>query len=130
MTDKCANMIRISMIALALSVLAPVAALAELSVPQFFSDRMVLQREASAAIWGKADPGAKVTVSFKGATAVAKADGQGRWKAKIKTGKPVTEEELAARAKAEAESRVLYQAAYEKSGGKDKPAAGSDALKD
>ena len=85
--DKCANMIRISMIALALSVLAPVAALAELSVPQFFSDRMVLQREASAAIWGKADPGAKVTVSFKGATAVAKADGQGRWKAKIKTGK-------------------------------------------
>jgi sialate O-acetylesterase len=61
-------------------------AVAELSLPGFFSDHMVLQRESKAAIWGHADPGKAVTVSFKGKTAKAKANGAGKWRAEIPTG--------------------------------------------
>lgn len=61
-------------------------AFAALSLPHFFSDHMVLQRERAAAIWGKADPGAKVTVAFKGRSADARADADGRWRARIETG--------------------------------------------
>jgi len=66
--------------------LSPAALLAELSLPNVFSDHMLLQRDTEAAIWGKADPGAEITVSFKGASAKAKADSEGRWKAQIATG--------------------------------------------
>lgn len=59
---------------------------AELSLPSFFSDGMVLQRERDAAIWGKADAGAEVMVSFKGQTATAKAGDDGKWRAAIPTG--------------------------------------------
>ena len=43
----------------------PMAARADLSLPHFFSDHMVLQRERTAAIWGQASPNAAVIVSFK-----------------------------------------------------------------
>lgn len=33
-------------------------------LPHFFSDGMVLQREREAAIWGQANAGEEVTVSF------------------------------------------------------------------
>ena len=56
---------RILLLAFALAFVVPASAFAELSVPHFFSNHMVLQREGSAAIWGKADPGAVVTVRFK-----------------------------------------------------------------
>lgn len=59
---------------------------AELSLPRFFSDHMVLQRESKAAIWGKADPEAEVTVTFKGETAKTKADAAGKWRVGITTG--------------------------------------------
>ncbi|MGB0582468.1 MAG: sialate O-acetylesterase [Limisphaerales bacterium] len=80
-------MIRILSLAFIVSVFAPVAALAELSVPHFFSDHMVIQREAAVSIWGKAKSGAKVTISFKGETSVVTANDKGRWRAKLKTGK-------------------------------------------
>ena len=63
------------------------SAQAELTVPHFFSDHMVLQRDHDAAIWGQADANAKVSVSFKGKTAVAQADSKGRWRTAIPTGK-------------------------------------------
>jgi sialate O-acetylesterase len=66
--------------------LSPSLLLAKLNVPHFFSDHMVLQRERAAAIWGKADAGAEVTVSFKGKSAKAKAAADGNWKAQIETG--------------------------------------------
>jgi len=53
---------------------------AELSLPNFFSDHMVLQRDKPAAIWGTANPGAKVTLNFAGQDAGTKADGKGAWK--------------------------------------------------
>jgi sialate O-acetylesterase len=72
--------------ALSLLFLSPTLLLAELKVPHFFSDHMVLQRERSAAIWGKADAGAEVSVSFKNKSATAKAGADGRWKTQIETG--------------------------------------------
>jgi sialate O-acetylesterase len=61
-------------------------ALADLSLPHFFSDHMVLQRDRPVAIWGQAVPDADVTVSFRGRTASAKADGKGQWRAAIESG--------------------------------------------
>jgi sialate O-acetylesterase len=71
---------------LTLLLLSPSLLLAKLNVPHFFSDHMVLQRERAAAIWGKADAGSEVTVSFKGKSATAKAGADGKWKAQIETG--------------------------------------------
>ncbi len=59
---------------------------ADLSLPHFFSDHMVLQRERSVAIWGNAAPNAEITLSFKKKSATAKADSQGRWRAALETG--------------------------------------------
>jgi sialate O-acetylesterase len=66
--------------------ITPSIVFAELSVPHFFSDHMVLQRERAAAIWGKADPHAEVRVSFKNKSANAKATAAGQWRAQIETG--------------------------------------------
>lgn len=70
----------------ALGVISPASLFAELSLPHVFSDHMVLQREGSAAIWGSASPGGQVSVSFKGKTAKANADSDGRWRVGIETG--------------------------------------------
>lgn len=64
----------------------PTLLFAELSLPHFFSDGMVLQRERQAAIWGKATAGAEITVSFKGRSAKTTADPHGRWRTQIDTG--------------------------------------------
>ncbi len=65
---------------------APNLLFAGLGVPQFFSDHMVLQRERAVAIWGRADAGAEVIVSFKGRTAKTQAAADGKWRAQIETG--------------------------------------------
>ena len=72
-----------------LSLLASVLAIpanAELSLPHFFSNGMVLQRDREVAIWGKSDPGANITLNFKGRQVNVWADGDGRWKATIDAG--------------------------------------------
>lgn len=71
---------------LSLLLFVPSLLLAELKVPHFFSDHMILQRERAAAIWGKADAGTEVMVSFKGKSATAKAAADGKWRAQIETG--------------------------------------------
>jgi len=53
----------------------------ELAVP--FTDNMVLQRQALAAVWGFDTPGAKVTVEFAGQTKIAVADQYGDWMVKL-----------------------------------------------
>lgn len=45
-----------------------------------FTDGAVLQRERPVPVWGKADPGEKVTVSFGGQTLHATADSNGAWR--------------------------------------------------
>ena len=73
-------------LSLALLMLIPGTMRAELSVPHFFSDHMVLQRERNAAIWGKASPDTEVKIEFKGKTAQAKTAADGKWRAAIETG--------------------------------------------
>lgn len=61
----------------------------ELRVAGIFGDRMVLQRETDAPIWGWGEAGAKVTVSpsWQKATVETTADDGGRWKASLPTPK-------------------------------------------
>lgn len=87
LADNNGHMTRIPYLFLALSLLAPTSSLAELSVPHFFSDHMVLQRQASVSIWGKAEPGAEISLAFKGASTLVKANAKGIWKGRILTGK-------------------------------------------
>ncbi|MBA4018466.1 MAG: hypothetical protein C0483_14965 [Pirellula sp.] len=56
---------------------------AEVAVPPFFSDHMVLQRETKAPIWGTAAPGEEVTVQFRDQTLKAKADAAGKWRVEL-----------------------------------------------
>ena len=46
-------------------------ATAEIKTPAFFSDGMVLQQETGAKLWGTADAGQDVKVSFSGTSAAA-----------------------------------------------------------
>lgn len=75
-------------LALCLTLLAPSYLAAEqlLELPGVFSDHMVVQREGNAPVWGRAQPGAEVTVSFAGQTVKAKADRDGRWQTTIQPG--------------------------------------------
>jgi len=71
---------------LSLLLLTPSLLLAELSVPHFFSDHMVLQRERPAAIWGKATPGAEIKITFKNQSATTQTGADGKWRTQIQTG--------------------------------------------
>ena len=70
-------------IVLALLAVASSSAAADLAVAGIFRDGMVLQRETLAPVWGTADPGATVTVSFAGQTKQAKATAGGKWQIKL-----------------------------------------------
>lgn len=62
-------------------------AFAELKLPFFFSDGMVLQQHMQVPIWGKATPGATVQVFtlWNLSTTKTVSDGQGNWKIKVQT---------------------------------------------
>ncbi|MBU4539078.1 MAG: sialate O-acetylesterase [Weeksellaceae bacterium] len=53
---------------------------ANVSVPYFFSDNMVLQRGAKIPVWGFAKPNEKVSVAFKNQIKTTVADTSGNWK--------------------------------------------------
>lgn len=59
-------------------------AFAEIKMPAFFSDRMVIQQETGANIWGSADPNQEVKVSFGGQIETTKADKDGKWTLEFK----------------------------------------------
>lgn len=48
-----------------------------------FQDHAVLQRDAAIPVWGKADPGARLTVRFDGKAVTATAAKDGRWQVKL-----------------------------------------------
>jgi len=56
-----------------------------LQLSRLFNDHMVLQREMPVKVWGWADTGYAVKVSFAGQTKETKADKDGRWVAKLKS---------------------------------------------
>jgi len=64
--------------------LTALPALADLKMPQIFSDGMVLQRETSAKVWGWADADVAIKVSFAGQTHETKADQNGDWDLDLK----------------------------------------------
>lgn len=72
--------------ALLVCLLWPLGASAELGLPAFFSDHMVVQRDSEVAIWGTTDPQAPVVVAFRGAVAKTTADAAGRWRVAIPAG--------------------------------------------
>ena len=53
---------------------------AELVPATLFNHNMVLQRDKKVAVWGQADAGADVTVSFAGACVTGKVDAKGAWR--------------------------------------------------
>ena len=64
-------------------VLAASPARAGVSVPRVFSDNMVLQRGIQVPIWGWAEAGEEVIVSFAGQEKKATADAGGNWKVSL-----------------------------------------------
>ncbi len=61
-----------------LSGMAP--ARADVTLPSVLGDHMVLQRGQDVPVWGRAEPGETVTVTFADQRAAATADEQGRWR--------------------------------------------------
>ncbi|MDR1383265.1 MAG: sialate O-acetylesterase [Planctomycetaceae bacterium] len=56
---------------------------AEVKTPAIFSDNMVLQRDLAVPVWGWADAGEKVTVTFNGQTKETVAGENGKWSVKL-----------------------------------------------
>jgi hypothetical protein len=72
--------------------LAAAPALADVTPSALFSGHMVLQSGVSVPVWGKADPGEKVTVAIQDQTQSATADASGKWMVRLsnlKTGGPL-----------------------------------------
>ena len=67
------------MIAAAVAALGMGAAEAKVTTGTPFADNMVLQRGRGVPVWGTADPGENVTVTFAGQTKTAKAGADGKW---------------------------------------------------
>ncbi len=62
---------------------------ADIKLPAFFSDHMVIQRETTTALWGKADANKRVTVvtSWNLKRYTVQSDAEGNWKVTISTPK-------------------------------------------
>ncbi|HWS89589.1 MAG TPA: sialate O-acetylesterase [Pyrinomonadaceae bacterium] len=55
------------------------AARGDVRVPSLVGDNMVLQQGRKVRLWGWAEPGERVTVTFRGEKSAATADARGRW---------------------------------------------------
>ncbi|MBI5766818.1 MAG: sialate O-acetylesterase [Verrucomicrobia bacterium] len=70
---------RLSPLLIALWFAASCAVRAEVTLAPLFTDHAVLQRDQPVPVWGRAAPGEKVRVEFRGQTAAATAGADGRW---------------------------------------------------
>ena len=74
------SMPRVHFIALLLALpLACATAMADISLAPLFRDHAVLQRNQAVPVWGRADPGEKITVTFRDQTVGTTAEADGRW---------------------------------------------------
>ena len=64
---------------IALSCCWSTTALADVKLPAIFGSHMVVQRDMSLPVWGTAEPGEQVTVTFDQASQQATADAMGKW---------------------------------------------------
>src|SRR3954462_10575706 len=60
------------------------AASADVQLPGIISDHMLLQRDAPVRVFGKAQPGEAVSVTFRGQAAKTVTDPMGRWEVWLK----------------------------------------------
>ncbi|MCB9294108.1 MAG: 9-O-acetylesterase [Lewinellaceae bacterium] len=58
---------------------SPIPAAAQLSLPRFFTDHMVLQRHQPIKVWGRAEAGAKVKVRLSVLESTTTANTEGKW---------------------------------------------------
>ena len=58
---------------------------ADIALPKFFSDHMVLQQNANFPVWGVAEPNQTLVIRFNGSEVKASADASGKFSAYIKT---------------------------------------------
>ena len=70
-------------VAAALVLISALPLVAAVKMADPFADGMVLQRDRPVPVWGTADPGEKVTVSFSGESAEAVAGADGKWLCKL-----------------------------------------------
>ena len=59
---------------------------ANVKLPDLLSSNMVVQRDGTTLVWGQADAGEKISVSFRGETVKTKAANDGSWQVRIATG--------------------------------------------
>src|SRR4051812_13156367 len=59
--------------------LVPLLTRGEITLGPIFKDHAIVQRDKPLPIWGRATPGEKVTVTFRGQSLNATADTNGRW---------------------------------------------------
>ncbi|HBC88523.1 MAG TPA: 9-O-acetylesterase [Lentisphaeria bacterium] len=69
---------------------------ADVKLPAIISDNMVLQSDTKVKIWGKADPGEKIKVSFSGQEKEAAADKDGKWNVELDSIKTSSESKILA----------------------------------
>ena len=62
------------------AMLMPATARAALTLGALFQDHMVLQRDMPIPVWGKADPGATVIVTFAKQKKITTTDAEGKWR--------------------------------------------------
>ena len=53
------------------------------TLPEIFSDHMVLQRDRPVPVWGQAEPRARVTLQWQGEKVNVRADAKGQWHAQL-----------------------------------------------
>ncbi len=82
MSPGLKRIILLCVLALTLSVTRSISA-AQLQLPAFFSDHMVLQFGQVIPVWGWAEAGKKVYVTFRHFAVETTADSEGRWRVKI-----------------------------------------------
>lgn len=74
--------------AMALSSLTVQDAVAKVKLPKLFQSGMVLQRNQDIPVWGTADAGETVNVTFRGKTYTATAGTDGKWRVNLPKQKP------------------------------------------
>lgn len=83
----------ITTIALILSIFSANFAKADVKLPRIFSSNMVMQQGMEIPVWGWADKGEEVTITFNKISVRTKSDTEGKWKVKLpvqKYGGPYT----------------------------------------
>ncbi len=71
---------------LLLALLPGAGVCAQVTLPRILSDHMVVQRDLPVHVWGMAEAGEEVTVSFRGESRATKAGALGRWSVFLKPG--------------------------------------------